>query len=445
LEAVGGAQTGHLGPKSVPNFRPPAREEGMEIRDKTLRSGSVPGGLVSPQVPQKMGSQGWVYARCNLHNLAKRVLRNHIFSLPTAVLQPIELEVDFGPNSYRFLAFPILEGSQVAEYRLLASKILGTGRYTPEKSLTNHDLEQMVDTNDAWIVERTGIRARSIAAPEQVTTDLAYEAAQKALEAAQTTPSEIDMIIFATVTPDQPMPSAGCVLQHKLGCRNIMAFDLSAACSGFVYGMSVAHQFLQTGHYKKILVVGAEVLSRIVNYEDRETCILFGDGAGAMVLGATAHDDPSQILSCHMHADGSLGELFVLPAGGSAEPFSQKVVDGKLQYVRMKGREIFKHAVRTMSLTCEEALSANNISKNEVDWVIPHQANKRIMDAVAKTFGIPEDRVISNLEYTGNTSAASVPMAFDTAVRDGRIQRGQTVLLTAFGAGLTSGSILLRY
>lgn len=333
----------------------------------------------------------------------------------------------------------------MAEFRLQASKILGTGRYTPEKSLTNFDLEKMVDTNDAWIVERTGIRSRSIAAPEQVTTDLAYEAAKKALDAAKTDPSELDMIIFATVTPDQPMPSAACVLQHKLGCRKVMAFDLSAACSGFVYGMSVAHQFLQTGHYKKILVVGAEVLSRIVDFQDRETCILFGDGAGAVVMGATTTEDPSQILSCHMHADGSLGELFVLPAGGSAEPFSQEVLDDKLQFVRMKGREIFKHAVRTMSATCEEALTANGMEKDQVDWVIPHQANKRIMDAVAKNFGISEDRVISNLEFTGNTSAASVPMALDTAVRDGRVQRGQTVLLTAFGAGLTSGSILMRY
>lgn len=328
---------------------------------------------------------------------------------------------------------------------LRGSKILGTGSYTPERSLTNKDLEKMVDTNDEWIVERTGIRARNIAADGEVTTDLAYKAALRALESANTRPEELDLIIFATVTPDQIMPSAACVLQTKLGCGNIMAFDLSAACTGFIYGMGVAHQFLQTGHYKKVLVVGAEVLSRIVDFEDRETCILFGDGAGAVVLGATEVSDSSQILSCHLHADGGLGELFTLPGGGSAKPFSQDVLDNRLHFVRMKGREIFKHAVRTMSASCEEALSANNMSKEEVSWVIPHQANKRIMDAVAKSAGISNDKVICNLETNGNTSAASVPMALDAAVRDGRIERGQVVLLTAFGAGLTSGSILLRY
>lgn len=324
------------------------------------------------------------------------------------------------------------------------TKILGTGSYTPVKKLTNHDLEQMVDTNDAWISERTGILSRNIAAPEQVTTDLAFIAAKRALEMARTTPDEIDMIIFATVTGDQPMPSAACVLQAKLGCRHVMAFDLSAACTGFIYGVSVADQFIKTGMYKKILVVGAEILSRIVDYEDRETCILFGDGAGAVVLGR-ASDNEDGILSVHLHADGALGELFTLRAGGSAMPFSPMVLEGKHQFVRMKGREIFKNAVRTMVQCCEEALQANDKTTEDLDWLIPHQANIRIIDAVGKYLKIDESKVIVNLTYTGNTSAASVPMALDVAVRDGRIKSNQLVLLTAFGAGLTSGSILLRF
>ncbi len=333
----------------------------------------------------------------------------------------------------------------MSELKLRASKILGTGSYTPERILTNKDLEKMVETNDEWIVDRTGIRERKIAASDQVTTDLALIAAKKALEAAQTTPEEIDLILFATVTPDQVMPSAACVLQTKLGCRKVMAFDLSAACTGFLYGLSVAHQFIQTGQYNKVLVVGAEVLSRIVDFTDRETCILFGDGAGAVVLGAAEPGEKSQVLSCHMQADGSLGELFTQPGGGSAMPFSQEVLDGRLQYVRMRGREIFKHAVRTMASSCEEALRANNLTKTDIQWVIPHQANQRIIDAVAKHLEVPSEKVICNLQYNGNTSAASVPMALDVAVRDGRIQRGDTVLLTAFGAGLTSGSLVFRY
>lgn len=328
---------------------------------------------------------------------------------------------------------------------LYTSKILGIGSYTPPRTLTNYDLEKMVDTSHEWIVERTGIVSRRLADPDQVTTDLAYEAALQAIEMAGCTAKDLEMIIFATVSPDQPMPSAACVLQAKLGCSNIMAFDLSAACTGFVYALSVADQFIRTGHYKKILVVGAEILNRLVNYKDRDTCILFGDGAGVAVVGRAEPGEKSGILSSHLHADGNLGELFTLPAGGSAMPLSQKVLDENLQFVRMKGREIFKNAVRTMSNACQEALDANGMTKDDVNWVIPHQANLRIIEAVAKHFGISMDNVIVNLENTGNTSAATIPTALDRAVREGKIQRGDVVLLTAFGAGLTSGSLLMRY
>ncbi len=325
------------------------------------------------------------------------------------------------------------------------TKVSGTGSYLPEKILTNADLEKMVDTNDAWISERTGIKERRLAAPEQVTTDLAYIAATRALEAAKLTAQDLDMIIFATATADQPMPSAACVLQRKLGARQVMAFDLAAACSGFIYAASVADQFIRSGMYKHVLVIGAEILNRVVNYKDRETCILFGDGAGAAVFSRAEANEPSRILSTHLRADGNLGDLFVLAAGGSAMPISQAVVDSNAQYVKMKGREIFKNAVRTMSQVCQEALDANGIAMDQVDWLVPHQANLRIIDAVGSHFGIDPSKVIVNVQRTGNTSAATVPIALDEAIRDGRIQRGQNVILTAFGAGLTSGSLIMRY
>ncbi len=325
------------------------------------------------------------------------------------------------------------------------SRIAGTGSYLPEKLLTNADLEKIVETDDAWIVERTGIQRRHIAADDQVTSDLALIAAQRAMEAAGVTANDLDMIIFSTVSPDQIMPSAACMLQKKLGARQIMSFDLSAACTGFVYGLAVADQFIKTGLFRHVLVVGAEILNRLVNYEDRETCILFGDGAGAAIISRAQPDETSEVLSVHLHADGNLGDLFVLPAGGSAIPFSERVLKEKLQYVRMKGREIFKNAVRTMSQCCQEAIETNNMSIDDINWMIPHQANSRILEAVAKHFGIPLEKVVMNVHDTGNTSAATVPIALDQAVRDGRIQRGQTVLLTAFGAGLTSGSAMLRF
>ncbi len=325
------------------------------------------------------------------------------------------------------------------------SRVAGTGTYLPQKVLTNADLEKMVDTSNQWIVERTGIEKRHIAAEGQVTSDLCYEAAVKALQDAGLTAKDLDLIIVGTVTGDQQMPSTACVLQSKLGANNVMAFDLAAACSGFLYGISIADQFIRTGVYKNVLVVGAEILHRFINYQDRETCILFGDGAGAWVLSRAEENDPNVIMSSHMHADGNLWELLVVHAGGSRNPLSQDVLDKKMQFVTMKGKEIFKNAVRTMALCCSEAMTHNNISSDQIDWIIPHQANKRIIEAVADYCKVPMDRMICYLHETGNTSSASIPLAFQASRESGQIKRGQTILLTAFGAGLTSGSVLLRY
>lgn len=328
---------------------------------------------------------------------------------------------------------------------LYRTRIAGTGSYLPEKVLTNKDLESLVETNDQWIRERTGIERRHIAADDEVTTDLGLKATRKALEAAGKTHTDIDMIIFCTVTGDQVMPASACVLQDKLGCKSIPSFDLSAACSGFIYGLSVADQFIRSGMMKTVLVVGAEIIHRYVNYKDRETCILFGDAAGAMILERAPAGDDAIIMSTHLGAEGSLGDLFVLPAGGSKMPFNAEVLERGDQYLRMKGREIFKNAVRTMSAVSQQALETNNMKIEDISWLVPHQANQRIMEAVANHFDFPQDRVISIVHEMGNTSAATVPVAFDMAVRDGRIQRGQNILLTAFGAGLTSGSALLKY
>jgi len=325
------------------------------------------------------------------------------------------------------------------------SRVAGTGSYLPPGVLTNADLEKMVETNDQWIVERTGIKRRHMASSDQACSDLSLIASERALKDAGLTAKDLDAIIVCTVSGDQVMPSTSCVLQHKLGARNIMAFDLSAACSGFVYGLSVADQFIRTGVYKHILVVGAEVLHHFVNYQDRETCILFGDGAGAWIVSQTTSDDKNIIMSSHLHANGELGDLFVLPAGGSKMPFSAEVLENKTQYVRMKGREIFKNAVRTMSQCCQEALDANEMTADQVDWLIPHQANNRIIEAIADYYEFPKEKVVVSVHETGNTSAASIPLAFEMAKEDGRVKRGQVILLTAFGAGLTSGSLLMRY
>lgn len=325
------------------------------------------------------------------------------------------------------------------------SRIAGTGSFLPERRLSNQDLEKMVDTNDQWIRERTGIRFRRMAEDGVNTSDLAFQAATTALKTAGIKATDLDMILVATATPDTYMPNTACILQEKLGAGRCAALDISAACSGFVYGFSIADQFIRSGTYKNVLLVGAEILHRFVNYKDRETCILFGDGAGAAVISRAGDNDDSKVYSSHLHADGVIANLFELPAGGSKMPITQQVVDEGLHFVRMKGREIFKHAVRTMSEACEEALKKNDMSPNDVSWIIPHQANLRIIEAVAKHFGIEMDRVIVEIEDTGNTSAATIIVALDRAIRDGRIKRGQNILITAFGAGITSGSLLFRY
>jgi 3-oxoacyl-[acyl-carrier-protein] synthase-3 len=325
------------------------------------------------------------------------------------------------------------------------SRINGTGSYLPEGTITNSDLEAMVSTNDQWIRDRTGIISRQKAAPDQNTSDLAYEAASIALARANLDATELDMILVATITPDQIMPSTACVLQQKLGAKQCMALDISAACTGFIYGLSIANEFIVNGTYKNILVVGAEVMTRIVNYKDRDTCILFGDGAGAAVLSRAAENEESIIYSHHLHADGQYGDLFELPAGGSAIPFSQQVLDEGLQYMLMKGKDIFKQAVRTMSQCCQEALDHNHMTANDIAWIVPHQANFRILEAVARHFKVSMEKVVVEIAYMGNTSAATVAVSLDRAVNDERIQRGQNILFTAFGAGLTSGSLLMRY
>lgn len=328
---------------------------------------------------------------------------------------------------------------------MFKSKILGTGSYLPEKILTNKDLEKLVETSDEWIVERTGIRERHITPTGVNNSDLATRAATRALEMAKLTSKDLDAILVATVTGDHIMPSTACLVQKKLGARDIFALDISAACSGFLYGLSIAHQFIQTGVYKNILILGSEVLSRIMNYKDRNTCILFGDGAGAVILGRSEDNEKSNVLSSHLHADGSLGSLLELPAGGTAIRITPDILEKNLQYVHMQGKEIFKNAVRTMAECAREALNHNKIDQSSLDWFIPHQANVRITDSVAKYFNIPKEKVIINLDRTGNTSSATIPIALDEAIRDQRIQRGHLILMTTFGAGLTSGSVLLKY
>jgi 3-oxoacyl-[acyl-carrier-protein] synthase-3 len=319
---------------------------------------------------------------------------------------------------------------------LIYSRILGTGSYLPARILTNADLEKLVDTNDQWIVERTGIRERHIAAEGEFTSDLATQAARAALEVAGLAVDDIDLLLVATTTPDLVFPSTACIVQSKLGMTNGKpAFDLQAVCSGFVYALSVADQFIKTGAAKQVLVIGAETLSRITDWNDRGNCILWGDGAGAVVLGASS--EPG-IIATHIHADGRHKELLRTTTGASTgmnEP----------ALMRMEGNAVFKMAVNTLDRIVDETLEANGLQKSDIDWLVPHQANIRIISATAKKLGMSMDHVVTTVAGHGNTSAASVPLAFDVAVRDGRIQRGQTVLMEAFGGGFTWGSALLKY
>ena len=327
---------------------------------------------------------------------------------------------------------------------MINSRITGTGSYLPEKILSNYDLEKMVDTNHDWIVERTGISERRIASPQENTTDLAARASLQALEAAGLDAKEIDFIYFATTSSDRIMPNSASVLQAKIGAGKCGALDIYAACSGFLYGMAISDLMIKAGMYKNILVVGAEIISRFVDYKDRGTCILFGDGAGAAVISASEGGD-SKVYGHKLRSDGELGDLLTLPMGGSRYPATQENLDGVGPFITMEGREIFKNATRTMAKCCADVLKQTQVEPDQIDWLIPHQANLRIIEVVAKKFGFPMKKVIVELEKMGNNSSATIPICLDKAVRDGRVERGQNVLFTAFGGGITSGSLLMRY
>ena len=320
------------------------------------------------------------------------------------------------------------------------ARIKGTGSYLPERVMTNAELEELVDTNDRWIRERTGIRERRIAADDQTCRDLAMIAASRALDAAGLKPTDIDLVVLGTCTPDRIFPSTACLIQAGLGINpGAVAFDVSAACSGFVYALDVANRFIRTDGARNALVIGAETMSRIIDWSDRGTCVLFGDGAGAVVLEAT---EEAGILSTHLHADGGCEDLLNVPWGVSQ---GQEALQGNRAKLKMRGNEVFKVAVRTLGRIVDETLEVNGLEKSDVDWLIPHQANIRIIQATAKKLGLPMEQVVQTVGEHGNTSAASIPLALDTAVRDGRIQRGELLLLEAFGGGFTWGSALIRY
>ena len=322
------------------------------------------------------------------------------------------------------------------------SAILGTGSYVPNRVLTNADLERMVDTSDTWIVERTGIRERRLVESGQACSDLALEAAQRALLAANVKASDLDMILLATCTGDTPLPSTACLLQHQLGAAGAAACDISAACCGFVYALSIADAYIKNG-MRHVLVIGSEVMSAITDWTDRNTCVLFGDGAGAVVLGPSFQK--SGVLSTHLHANGRLSEMIHVPGGGSKDSVSKEMLDQKSCFIKMKGNETFKIAVKSMEEAAQEATRTNGVTMEDVDLFIPHQANMRILKAVNQRLGLAQEKLMINLDKFGNTSAASIPLALDEAVQSQRIQKGHLILLAAFGAGLTWASALLRW
>lgn len=324
---------------------------------------------------------------------------------------------------------------------LIPVGILGTGKYVPEKVLTNQDLEKMVETNDEWIVTRTGIRERRQAAADQAASDLALEASQQALRNAGITAEQLDLIVVATVTPDMAFPSTACILQEKLGAKKAAAFDLSAACSGFIYGLASAVNFIATGTYKYALVVGSECLSKITDYTDRDTCILFGDGAGAVVIGQVPQGRGFR--SFELGADGSGGELLKVSGGGSRYPLTAESKDQKPNYISMAGREVFKFAVRIMGSAAEEALRKAGLDKSKIDLLIPHQANIRIIQSALQKLNLPEEKCMVNVDRYGNVSAASIPIALAEAVQEGRVREGDCLVLVGFGGGLTWGASVL--
>jgi 3-oxoacyl-[acyl-carrier-protein] synthase-3 len=328
------------------------------------------------------------------------------------------------------------------------SRILGTGHYLPPVVRTNLDLEKMVETSDAWITERTGIKERRVAPEGVVTSDMATAAAKSALDMAGLKATDLDMIIVGTVTPDMPMPATAVFVQQKLGAGVCPAFDLSAACAGFVFGLSIADQFIATGQMRHVLVVGVELLSRVIDWSDRTTCVLFGDGAGAAVLGpadARAGDPkPRGLLSTAILTDGSLAQSLRIPGGGSVTPTTHQTVDQKLQYVQMRGQDIFKVAVKNLLSASRNALERAGMTQDDIDWICAHQANKRIIDQVVARVEVPPEKVLMNIERVGNTSSASIPILMDESYRAGKIKAGDTVLMCALGAGISWGSAIVR-
>ena len=329
----------------------------------------------------------------------------------------------------------------IAKYN---AKITGTGHFVPEKILTNFDLAKMVDTSDEWIRTRTGMSVRHVASKDEAASDLAYQAALKALEAADLKPKDLDMIIVGTISGDHAFPSTACILQKKLGLRNFPAFDISAGCPGWIYAANIAKQFVENGVAKNILVVGVEILTKITNYKDRNTCILFGDGAGATIISRKEPTDIARIIDSEITADGTHNELLIQEAGGSRMPACKESVEKNLHTLYMEGNKIFKFAVKSMYSMCDIVLKRNNLDVTSIDWLITHQANMRIIDALGRKMKIDTNKVIVNIEKYGNTSSATIPIALDEAIREGKIRKGDLVLMASFGAGLTSGSLLIR-
>ncbi len=324
-----------------------------------------------------------------------------------------------------------------------SARIIGTGSCVPETVLTNKDLEQRIDTSDEWIVSRTGIRERHIASENESTSDLAAAAARRAMDMAGVSAEEIDCIVVGTITGDYPWPATACLVQEKIGARNAFAFDVSAACSGFVFALDAAHKQIVAGAVKKALVIGAEILSRIIDWEDRNTCVLFGDGAGAVVLSAEEGD--RGVLSTHLHSDGSYWELLYQAGFGARNPASAKGLADHLPYLKMQGNEVFKVAVRMLSDVAQEALAKNGMTREDIDLFIPHQANRRILEAVAKRLQLRDEQVYINVDSYGNTSGASIPLALDEANRAGKVKEGDILLFDAFGGGFTWASALVRW
>ncbi len=326
----------------------------------------------------------------------------------------------------------------------ISAIISGTGMSVPERVMSNRDLERIVDTSDEWITTRTGIRERRIAGEDELLSDHATAAAQRALDSAGLTPGDVDLIVLATVTPDMPVPATACAIHQRLGCRKAAAaFDMQAGCSGFIYAQSVAKQFVINGRCRHVLVIGAELLSRYIDWQDRTTCVIFADGAGAVVM--STGELPRGVLASAMYADGSLGDLISLPGGGVKHPPSPEMLEQRLQYIRMRGNETFKTAVRCLAEVCREVLDQAGLAPGDVDWFVPHQANRRIIDAVGDRLGIEPERCYVNIDRYGNTSSASIPIALDEAARAGSVKPGDIVLMAAFGAGLTWAASVVRW